>query len=342
MSGQDYVGVHLLAGGVGGTVGAIATCPLEVVKTRLQSSVAQFHPAYIQSHTTTYIPRTVVPKVHLYTSAGTISAEAHLIEDGYRGHRSHISLIQCLRQIVQTEGVNGLFKGLGPNLIGVAPSRAIYFFSYANMKKYLNTVMNPDTPLVHIGSAITAGVTACTLTNPIWLVKTRLQLDQKKDNSMTCRQCVKNIYEKEGVRAFYRGITASYFGVTETVIHFVLYEALKAHLLQTSENGVERDRQASDFLRFMAAGAISKTCATSVAYPHEVVRTRLREEGTKYKSFLQTLYTVAKEEGFRGLYRGLFTQLVRQIPNTALMMSTYELVVYLFTGNDSYCDDEYE
>lgn len=40
---------------------------------------------------------------------------------------------------------------------------------------------------------------------------------------------------------------------------------------------------------------------------------------------------VAKEEGYRGLYRGLATQLIRQIPNTAIMMSTYEAAVYLLT-----------
>lgn len=61
----------------------------------------------------------------------------------------------------------------------------------------------------------------------------------------------------------------------------------------------------------------------------EVIRTRLREEGSKYRSFFQTLLTVPKEEGYRALYRGLTTHLVRQIPNTAIMMCTYEVVVYL-------------
>ena len=60
-----------------------------------------------------------------------------------------------------------------------------------------------------------------------------------------------------------------------------------------------------------------------------MARTRLREEGNKYRSFFQTLRLVWAEEGYRGLYRGLGTQLVRQIPNTAIMMSTYEAVVYL-------------
>lgn len=82
----------------------------------------------------------------------------------------------------------------------------------------------------------------------------------------------------------------------------------------------------------------------------EVARTRLREEGTKYRSFFQTLLTVYSEEGTRGLYRGLTTQLVRQIPNTAIMMATYEAAVYVMTTY--YCpnnavfyedsDDRYE
>ena len=61
----------------------------------------------------------------------------------------------------------------------------------------------------------------------------------------------------------------------------------------------------------------------------EVARTRMREAGGKYRSFWQTLRLVHKEEGRVGLYRGLGTQLVRQIPNTAIMMATYELTVYL-------------
>ena len=66
-----------------------------------------------------------------------------------------------------------------------------------------------------------------------------------------------------------------------------------------------------------------------------MARTRLREEGTKYRSFWQTLSIVYTEEGPRGLYRGLATQLVRQIPNTAIMMATYEAVVYVLTRHFS-------
>lgn len=61
------------------------------------------------------------------------------------------------RYIIQNEGGRGLFKGLGPNLVGVAPSRAIYFCAYAQSKAFLNDVFEPETPIVHILSAACAG-----------------------------------------------------------------------------------------------------------------------------------------------------------------------------------------
>lgn len=101
------------------------------------------------------------------------------------------------------------------------------------------------------------------------------------------------------------------------------------------------DKTSRDFAEFMLAGAISKTVASCVAYPHEVARTRLREEGSKYNRFWQTLALVWREEGRAGLYRGLATQLVRQIPNTAIMMATYEACVYLLTKQFN-SDDFYD
>lgn len=180
------------------------------------------------------------------------------------------------------------------------------------------------------------GFTAITATNPIWLIKTRLQLDSRNrgERRMSAFECIRRVYQMDGLRGFYRGMSASYAGISETVIHFVIYETIKRKLLEykaqaSMDEEEESVKDASDFVGMMLAAATSKTCATSIAYPHEVIRTRLREEGSKYRSFFHTLLTVPKEEGYRALYRGLTTHLVRQIPNTAIMMCTYEVVVYL-------------
>ncbi|XP_037131463.1 solute carrier family 25 member 36-A-like [Syngnathus acus] len=309
MSQRDTL-VHLFAGGCGGTVGAILTCPLEVVKTRLQSSSVTLY----------------ISEVQLSTVNG--ASVARVAPPGP---------LHCLKLIFEREGLRSLFRGLGPNLVGVAPSRAIYFAAYSTAKEKLNGVLEADSTQVHMVSAGMAGFTAITATNPIWLIKTRMQLDSRNrgERRMNAFDCVRRVYQMDGLRGFYKGMSASYAGISETVIHFVIYESIKRKLLQsraqTSMEGEEESvKDASDFVGMMLAAATSKTCATTIAYPHEVIRTRLREEGTKYRSFFQTLLTVPKEEGYRALYRGLTTHLVRQIPNTALMMCTYEVVVYLF------------
>lgn len=291
---------HLVAGGVGGMVGAVVTSPLEVVKTRLQSSSGtSLLTSY--GHVRTVTAPTVVRYSRIWST---------------------------LTHIVLTEGASGLFKGLGPTLMGVAPSRAIYFWSYSTCKSKLNTnpMVTPNTEIVHMASAASAGLMSSCTTNPLWVIKTRMQLERR--SGMGIVNIVRAIYSERGLRGFWRGVSASAYGITETVLHFVIYEKLKK---KWAESQVREDdkKTVGDFLAMMVCGGVSKTVATSVAYPHEVARTRLREAGTKYSTFWGTLATVHREEGVLGLYRGLGTNLVRQIPNTAVMMATYELVVYM-------------
>ncbi|KAH7956344.1 hypothetical protein HPB52_008298 [Rhipicephalus sanguineus] len=262
---------------LGGTAGAIATCPLEVVKTRLQSSVANFHfagpggsPAAVQSlaerlglNACTCTPTPTGGSGGGFTTSVINTSNARA---------PSIGIWRCLKQIVEMEGTKALFKGLGPNLVGVAPSRAIYFCTYSNSKSIFNELLPSDTPIVHICSAASAGFMSCTATNPIWFVKTRLQLDQRMYGSISALQCIRDIYQRHGLLGFYKGITASYFGISETIIHFVIYEFIKAQLRQRKESS--RDsynpdvKSTRDFVQFMAAGAVSKTCASTLAYPH--------------------------------------------------------------------------
>lgn len=81
-------------------------------------------------------------------------------------------------------------------------------------------------------SASCAGFVSATLTNPIWFVKTRLQLDYNANAKQSVSECVRRIYATQGLTGFYKGITASYVGISETVIHFVIYEALKKKLVR--------------------------------------------------------------------------------------------------------------
>ncbi|KLU90521.1 mitochondrial carrier protein RIM2, partial [Magnaporthiopsis poae ATCC 64411] len=152
---------HFVAGGMGGMTAAALTAPLDVLKTRLQSD---FYQQQVRQH-----------RVGVGSFGGGITGPLRLM-------RHHLGeTFSILGAVYQQEGPRALFKGLGPNLIGVVPARSIQFFTYGNTKQLLTTHVNHGREagwVIHLVSAIAAGVVTSTATNPIWLIKTRLQLDK--------------------------------------------------------------------------------------------------------------------------------------------------------------------
>ena len=102
--------------------------------------------------------------------------------------------------------------------------RAIYFGSYSEAKKFWTSLNHQkESSLIHLVSAAIASFSVSTVTNPLWLVKTRMQLQQKEIKSGKTKapkykhsiHCFQVVWKEEGLRGLYKGITASYLGKNE-------------------------------------------------------------------------------------------------------------------------------
>ena len=93
-----------------------------------------------------------------------------------------LSTIEMGRRIVRNEGIGGLYRGLTPSLVGASTSWGLYFFFYERAKK--RRQYDQDVTQLgmgyHMACACEAGVMTTFMTNPIWLVKTRLQLQRDR------------------------------------------------------------------------------------------------------------------------------------------------------------------
>lgn len=249
---------------------AVLTAPLDVLKTRLQSDFYQ----------------------------GQLRAAREATGQARRGPLRTVGYhmaetIQILRDVSRTEGTRALFKGLGPNLVGVVPARSINFYVYGTGKRAYSSWSGLDdtSPVVHLASAVTAGIATGTATNPIWLIKTRLQLDKnnaERKGDVSARRyrnswdCIKQVMRNEGPTGFFKGLSASYLGVTESTAHWLLYEEMKSRLRIREEKLVESGRERTWWDHTVAwtgnlsAAGAAKGLATILTYPHEVSLTRAR------------------------------------------------------------------
>ena len=123
-------------------------------------------------------------------------------------------------------------------------------------------MIGEERTLLHICSAFIAGFSAVTITNPIWFVKTRMQLDQSR-RGMSALEVINKIMKEKGPLGFYKGISASYFGIIESAIYFSLYEKLKL----LSNRQLNSEDNVKFFSCFTSAG-FSKTLASCICYPH--------------------------------------------------------------------------
>jgi hypothetical protein len=244
---------------------ASLTMPLDVLKTRLQSDFYQ---------------------AQLRNSRSAISPHANLspLRSGLLHFRE---TFQILFSVHRVEGWRALFKGLGPALVGVVPASALKFYTYGNGKRIIANNFNngKEEAWVHLCAAAVAGIIVSTATNPIWLIKTRLQLDKsvaEKAGDMSVRRyrnsldCIRQVVAQEGIAGLYRGMSASYLGVTESTLQWVLYEQMKAALKRRDERIILSGREKTAWDRTIewtgnvgAAGG-AKMVAALITYPHEV------------------------------------------------------------------------
>lgn len=158
--------------------------------------------------------------------------------------------------------------------------------------------------------------------------------------------CARRMLKEEGFRSFYKGLSAGYLGVIETAIQFVLYEHIKERLTvqrQAALLSLSPPTQPTTSVQsvdVLVASGLAKFSACMIAYPHELIRTRLREQKNviggdalqrpvAYKGLAHCAATILRQEGFRGFYAGLGPHLLRVVPNTAIMFIVFEFLSQL-------------
>ncbi|KAF9669302.1 hypothetical protein SADUNF_Sadunf14G0093500 [Salix dunnii] len=171
-------------------------------------------------------------------------------------------------------------------------------------------------------AASDAGAATTIFTNPLWVVKTRLQTQGMRAGVAPYRStlsALRRIAHEEGIRGLY----------SHVAIQFPTYEKMKMYLATRGnlQPATMDNLGACDVAVF---SSVSRIFASTLTYPHEVVRSRLQEQGFHsekcYPGVVNCINKVFQQEGLPGFYCGCATNLIRTTSAAVITFTSFEMI----------------
>ncbi len=222
------------------------------------------------------------------------------------------------RKVLEQLGFRGLYRGLVPAVAGSSASWALYWASYERLKQAAAGEHKRRLgPGEYLAYSAAAGALTTLCTNPLWLIKTRMELQSPGNEPYRgFLHAAQTIQRQEGWRGFYKGLVPALLLVSNGAIQFVIYEEVK--------HACEDRALVLGPTDFMLLGALSKCVASVVTYPYQVVKSRLQQHESRYSSTWQTFSEIRHRQGWGALYRGLLPNILKVAPSSAITFATYE------------------
>lgn len=230
-----------------------------------------------------------------------------------------------------SEGIFGAWRvGLVMNLATSVPTNTIYLPAYNYAKQKLDKV-NPHSRFNPIWGACFAVFTVNTLLAPFFTIRSRSQMN----GSLSSISIIRNTFEREGVKGFYRGTLTNMGGrMVEEAIFWWIYEELK---LLTNEGTFDNRHFLWASFTVFSLSSLSKFIGTAISYPYNVVMTHLRTVNKitgvpEHTHFMPTVKFIYVKDGLSGFYRGLVMTLFRSMMSKGSQLYAYEFTMALMLG----------
>jgi len=276
---------NLVAGAIAGIIGASTVFPIDMVKTRLQN-------------------QKVLPN----------------------GTKAYDGVVDCFRKIIRNEGgVRGLYRGLSANLVGITPEKALKLA----VNDLLRNTLQGDAPTITIPQEVIAGAGAgfCQVvaTNPMEIVKIRMQVGGEGGARLSLGEVVKEL----GLRGLYKGTAATLLrDVPFSMVYFSMYGRIKSNL--TDENGH------IGIGKILLSGIIAGSCAASISTPMDVIKTRVQVKpgpgDPHYNGILDCINKIIKNEGPKAFFKGLGPRIMIISPLFGITLVVYEIQKNIFAS----------
>ncbi|CAH1777300.1 unnamed protein product [Owenia fusiformis] len=238
--------------------------------------------------------------------------------------------LRTFPNLYKQEGLGAFWKG---NLVGclrLLPYSAIQFAAFQKIKLLLANDQGRLSPFSAMIAGSSAGIIATVAIYPTDMVKTRLIVQTMNRNVAPYQGIIdafRVIYAREGIAAFYKGMSTSILGVVPFAgATFVTYELLD-RLWHVSRS------QLSPLQHFIN-GSVASAVALTASFPFDTIRKKLQAHSTvlpdrggvnvEFDGMVDAFRQTVRRNGIFGLWSGWIPAVIKIVPYGGLMFVTFE------------------
>ncbi|XP_056144698.1 mitochondrial glycine transporter A-like [Lampris incognitus] len=225
-----------------------------------------------------------------------------------------VGMVTVFLNVIRTERLLGLWKGVSPSFVRTIPGVGIYFSTYYSLKQHFFLEKNPGAmEAVLLGA--TARTVAGVLMLPVTVIKTRFE--SGRYNYTSVAGALRNVCQTEGPRALFSGLMATLLrDAPFSGIYVMFYSQTKASLPK------EISTSAYAPLANFGCGVLAGILASLITQPADVVKTHVQvSPQLKTSEAIRYIYT---KHGFQGFFRGAVPRSLRRTMMAAMAWTVYE------------------
>jgi len=317
-----------VAAATGATITALTMTPFDVVKTRIQTQVPKTRSPLLPSNNRCCQPSPINCVRNMSSAARALSQDVVCLWEGgvVKAERCN-GFWDAVLKVWRTEGVRGLWEGVGTTLFMTVPSSTIYMVTYDHLLRNVSPELSLSPYLSPLASGIVARTLVSTAASPLELLRTNLQSTPKsvlEPHTLTSVvHDLRVLVRSQGVQALWRGLGPTLWNdVPFSGIYWANYEAWRSSLEVRGYQGPS--------VSFFC-GVVSGTTAAVLTSPFDVLKTRrqalLMTLPTKSRPSTGSwplIVKILRTEGATALFAGLSPRIAKIAPACGVMIACFE------------------
>lgn len=229
---------------------------------------------------------------------------------------ARVGMVTVFLNVIRTEKLLGLWKGVSPSFARCVPGVGLYFSSFFSLKQRFFSERGPsalESVCLGAGARTVAGV--CML--PVTVVKTRFESGRYSYSSVS--GALLSMYRTEGLRSLFSGLTATLLrDAPFSGIYVMFYTQSKKSLPPELVSA-----PCAPLLNF-SCGIFAGVLASLVTQPADVVKTRVQVSPGKFGGTKEAIVYIFRTDGVRGFFRGAVPRCLRRTLMAAMAWTVYE------------------